>query len=769
MNPPDSSEEMIRLTIDGRPARVPAGTSIYDAATQVYVRKAGDLNPIPLLCHREHMEPVAVCRVCVVNVRLNDREEFRLAPSCQREVGEGMEVETHLTNARVESSVKMLTELLLADYPTLENAKAIRGTGIERRALGNDELVTIAERFDIRGSRFPLPGNRRPTDDSSMVIAVDHNACILCDRCIRACNEIRDNNVIGRAGKGYETHIAFDLDAPMGDSSCVACGECMISCPTGALLSKHRVLDTHELPPGTVPTDELEHHPLFAGVSKAFLDFNAGAVVRRHYKAGEAICREGDYGATAFYIEEGEVEIFISSPFKHVKNQRRGGSWNPFSLIRRSFLAGRGEDRRDDELDTHYITIDAPVVLQYDKPVATMGSGAIFGEMACMSSYPRSATVVSKSDCSLLEIGRNVLYILQRGKYSKAQLDERYRQNALDNHLRGVTVFTRMVSNEEEFRRLVEFLRPRVDLVRVNNGEVIFRQGDPADAFYLVRVGFVKVSQERPGGEFVFTYLGPGKSFGEIGLMGHISQIRALAPPGIRTATCTALDHVDLVRIDGEDFKELLELFPNVRASFIEYARDILEQNAEMLSQVSENSLGEFLQQGLMNAQSVLVLDLEKCTRCDECTKACADSHHGVTRLIREGLRFEKYLVASSCRSCLDPYCMVGCPVNSIRRRGSLEILIEDWCIGCGKCAENCPYGNINMHPFPTGEKRFDVDLGRKVPVVQTKATTCDLCRELDGQPSCVYACPHDAAHRMKGSELARELNIITTDPTLSR
>ena len=151
------------------------------------------------------------------------------------------------------------------------------------------------------------------------------------------------------------------------------------------------------------------------------------------------------------------------------------------------------------------------------------------------------------------------------------------------------------------------------------------------------------------------------------------------------------------------------------------------------------------------------MLDLEKCTRCDECTKACSDSHDHVTRLIREGLRFDKYLVASSCRSCLDPYCMVGCPVGSIRRRESREIIIEDWCIGCGKCAENCPYGNINMHPFPTGQKAPDPDNPRRmVPVLQQKATTCDLCIELDGHPSCVYACPHDAAHRMTGEEFKR-------------
>ena len=98
---------------------------------------------------------------------------------------------------------------------------------------------------------------------------------------------------------------------------------------------------------------------------------------------------------------------------------------------------------------------------------------------------------------------------------------------------------------------------------------------------------------------------------------------------------------------------------------------------------------------------------------------------------------------------------MVGCPVGSIRRRNTLEIIIEDWCIGCGKCAENCPYGNINMHPFPTGERVPDAT-GRMVPVVQQKATTCDLCRDLgpNAEPSCVYACPHDAAHRMKGSDL---------------
>jgi Fe-S-cluster-containing hydrogenase component 2 len=90
---------------------------------------------------------------------------------------------------------------------------------------------------------------------------------------------------------------------------------------------------------------------------------------------------------------------------------------------------------------------------------------------------------------------------------------------------------------------------------------------------------------------------------------------------------------------------------------------------------------------------------------------------------------------------------MIGCPVSSIRRRDSLEIVIEDWCIGCGLCAQNCPYGNINLHPFtlPVADAQAG---GRMRAVVREKATTCDLSRQFR-EPACVYACPHEAAKRV--------------------
>ena len=144
--------------------------------------------------------------------------------------------------------------------------------------------------------------------------------------------------------------------------------------------------------------------------------------------------------------------------------------------------------------------------------------------------------------------------------------------------------------------------------------------------------------------------------------------------------------------------------------------------------------MDQFLAQGLMEAQSLLVLDLESCTRCDQCVRACADAHDGVTRLVREGLRFDKYLVATSCRQCRDPLCMVGCPVGSIRRRNTLEVIIEDWCIGCGLCANNCPYGNINLHPFPV-EVDDPAHPGRQIASVKVRRRRPAICATITPSP----------------------------------
>jgi len=704
-----SPNALVELTIDGKRISVPASTTVFDAARMNGIS-------IPTLCHQQNETPVGVCRVCVVDV---GRPIY--AASCVRPVEPGLVVTTN--SDKVIQARRTLLELLMSDHPT---------PCLRQQHSRDCELEALAKQASITQPRFARRTVAHGNDDSSLAIAVNFDACILCDRCIRGCNEVRGNFVLGRMGKGAQAGIAFDHNLPMGDSSCVSCGECMVSCPTGALTNK-KTLPIDVGPDHSAKIaepDELLQLPVFKGVSGTFLELNKGAIVRRQLRRGEIICKEGEYGSTAFYILEGKSQVSIRSPIAHVKTQDTARGFLSKMV---STLARRKEHPREEEANRRHIPIDAPADLAYENPVAEMGPGDLFGEMTCMSFYPRSATVRALTDCTMYEMNRNVLDILQRNKTFKERLDSTYRERALSNHLRGVPIFAEITDD------FLDHLRKTVELVRYAPGQVICKQDDPAHSFYLVRIGFVKVSETYPGGELVLAYLSRGNYFGEIGLLGG----------GVRTATCTALDHVEVVRINGEDFQQMMERFPQIRRGLEAAAQERLQQNRDRLAIVRSVPLDHFLAQGLMEAQSLLILDLEKCTRCDACVRACADAHNGVTRLVREGLRFDKYLVATSCRQCRDPLCMVGCPVGSIRRRNSLEVIIEDWCIGCGLCAKNCPYGNINLHPFEVMEDD-PIQPRRKMAVVKQKATSCDLCSDTKyKEPSCVYACPHDAAHRV--------------------
>src|ERR671913_281171 len=206
------------VTIDGHEVTVGEGTTIFDAAKQVGI-------DIPVLCHDERYDPVGVCRMCVV-----DTGGRVFAAACVRPCEDGMEVKT--ATEEVERSRAVLTELLMTDQPP-------RADDPKDRKTRDNLLLELADGFGVARETTELPcGSGRGTDSSNPVIDVDHDACILCDRCVRACDDIQGNDVIGRSGKGYATRIAFDLNDPMGESTCVTCGECVAACPTGALTNK---------------------------------------------------------------------------------------------------------------------------------------------------------------------------------------------------------------------------------------------------------------------------------------------------------------------------------------------------------------------------------------------------------------------------------------------------------------------------------------------------------------------------------------------------
>jgi Fe-S-cluster-containing hydrogenase component 2/CRP-like cAMP-binding protein len=390
-----------------------------------------------------------------------------------------------------------------------------------------------------------------------------------------------------------------------------------------------------------------------------------------------------------------------------------------------------------------------------------------------------------------------------------------YKKRAIPDLLHRAKLFASLPDAERA--AIVSFLQPRVDLIRVDPGQIVFEQGQVADHFYLVRQGFVKVARKAGKDEIVLDYLGPQTQFGEIGLLtadtvNYLDNDEKAALPlgflnGTRSATVSALDEVEVVQITGEDFYYMAQQYPTFKKRVIEQAKEYLEKNQRNLSTIGVESLSEATEKGIFNANNLLVIDLEKCTRCDECSKACADNHGGVSRLKRDGMRYGHYLVTTTCRSCQNPYCMAGCPVDAIHRKPSLdgregqEIVIEAWCIGCGRCEQNCPYGNISMQDYIVLESGQPGEDGNKAPVrlqsyrpnlkariklatlkvlsrfssrfkvtrkARKRAVTCDLCRDVchkKGQEvACVHACPHDAAHRLSGPkliDLVRERSTI--------
>jgi len=208
----------IRFTLDGKTIESSDGETIWQAADRVNI-------PIPHLCYlpQPDYRTDGNCRACVVEIE----GEGALAASCLRKPAEGMVVRSDSERARKSQSLVM--ELLMADQPSREKAH-------ERES----RLWEWAETLDTTSSRFPARDSiDRDLSHPAMHVALD--ACIQCNLCVRACREVQVNDVIGMAHRGHHAKIVFDFDDPMGASTCVACGECVQACPTGALMESTRV------------------------------------------------------------------------------------------------------------------------------------------------------------------------------------------------------------------------------------------------------------------------------------------------------------------------------------------------------------------------------------------------------------------------------------------------------------------------------------------------------------------------------------------------
>ncbi|MEP7138554.1 MAG: formate dehydrogenase subunit alpha [Caldimonas sp.] len=212
----------VEFTLDGRRVSAVAGETILTAARREGVA-------IPTLCFKDGYRPDGNCRACVVEVK----GERVLAPSCCRAVLPDMDVRT--ASPRAKKSQAMVLEMLLADLPE-EGFKWVDGD----EHLPHGELSDWARRggVTVRPALRALCREQPAADLSHPAMAVNLASCIQCTRCVRACREEQVNDVIGYALRGSASEIVFDLDDPMGESTCVACGECVQACPTGALMPK---------------------------------------------------------------------------------------------------------------------------------------------------------------------------------------------------------------------------------------------------------------------------------------------------------------------------------------------------------------------------------------------------------------------------------------------------------------------------------------------------------------------------------------------------
>ena len=208
----------ITLNIDGREVKGERGDTIL----QVCQKNGID---VPTLCHFAELSNIGSCRVCIVEIE--ERGRTRIDTSCTTPAAEGMVVRTN--GEKLNAFRKAAIELLLSERNHF---------CMYCEMSGDCELQSLAYRFGIDHVRYPYFYPKLPVDSSRKYFIMDHNRCILCRRCVRACEELVGNHTLGLRGRGFETMICADLDVPFGESSCVSCGTCLSVCPTGALVDR---------------------------------------------------------------------------------------------------------------------------------------------------------------------------------------------------------------------------------------------------------------------------------------------------------------------------------------------------------------------------------------------------------------------------------------------------------------------------------------------------------------------------------------------------
>lgn len=385
--------------------------------------------------------------------------------------------------------------------------------------------------------------------------------------------------------------------------------------------------------------------------------------------------------------------------------------------------------------------------------------GSIFGEVGLISGRRRGATIHAAEPVIALELSRTAALKLLATSPGAARV-----VNAISIERQLLQMFGSGLTKQD-----VAPLVASAEVMQARAGQVIVTEGADDNDVFIIRRGSMIVEKQIGDRSVFLSYLPAGSYFGEM----------AVIDGSARTATVKAAIKSEVIRLPGEGFLELLNRNPALREkamkdmagrratnAFIESRKDSFGGAVDMYSQTAQF----LVDNGIGEATDVLLIDEKLCIGCDNCEKACADSHDGLSRLDREaGKTYAHLHVPTSCRHCEHPHCMADCPPNAIKRGPDGEVFIDETCIGCGNCQRNCPYGVIRMDAKPPkkpsllqwmlfgsgpgpGEAPFSwrKKTAEKEGTPAAKlAIKCDMCSGIDGGPACVRACPTGAAIRV--------------------
>jgi Fe-S-cluster-containing dehydrogenase component/CRP-like cAMP-binding protein len=491
-----------------------------------------------------------------------------------------------------------------------------------------------------------------------------------------------------------------------------------------------------------------------------------------NYESGDVIVREGDYGNSAFLILAGTVRVVLErlDPKLLGREDRAQRSWiraiaqlwqNSSVPEARASVGGSilGASVREEDGHARVFVQDVPRLVS-ETGTARLREGEIFGELAAMSRTPRSATVLADGCVTLLEIRwQGLRDLMRRTPAIRTHIERLYRENSLRVHLRETELLRELpaeqldlVAAATEFESYGNFdwytdfgAQQRRDAAELIAAEpLIAAEGDRPTGIFLIRSGFARVSRRHGHGHRTLAYIGKGQVFG----LSELIEFHKSGNDVPWQNSLRAVGYVDVLRISRDVLIDAV--LKHVPVGSAEWGVGNAEPSSPSEITNIDSSLLDFLaDHRFLNGTETMLINLDRCTRCDDCVRACASTHDNNPRFIRQGPKHDHIMVANACMHCVDPVCMIGCPTGAIARdadTGTVRIN-DSTCIGCSTCANSCPYSAIRMVEIREPGGAFYVDEATQLPIL--KATKCDLCAGQLTGPACQAACPHDALIRV--------------------